>query len=196
MKFLKGLGLAFGVLAVLFVIVGVALPRQWVAGAAVTVRAPAQRIYSRVGDFRKWEEWLVVKTDDPERVVEFSESASGVGAWYKWSGPKSGRGQIWILKADPSRGIEYETAIESDERNGSGAILYTPTEGGFNITWTDTGTLPPIIGGYFKGTVNLALSEHFQKGLERMKAELEASGAGSDLRPQLIPGLNPSQHFK
>jgi hypothetical protein len=41
------------------------------------------------------------------------------------------------------------------------------------VTWVDTGTLPPVIGGYFVGQINSMLGTHFQTGLERMKALAE-----------------------
>jgi hypothetical protein len=99
---------------------------------------------------------------------------SGVGARWSWLGPKMGNGRSEITFADPRRGIRVDEAIESAQVNAHGAILLEDTGAGTRVTWTDDGTLPPILGGFFRAMVNERLTHNFEAGLARLKAVVEA----------------------
>lgn len=180
MKKIRTIALVLGVVSTLVVIIGALLPRQWdVRVSVISPTANPERVYENINDFKNWNNWAVWKDMDPEYMSEFSDPSVGVGAWQKWSSPKSGRGQLWMTAADPNKGIEYEGAIESGgEKNAAGSITFSPSvEGrGLELVWADKGTLPPIIGGYFRVMVQKSLEEHFRRGLERL-AEISSSGS-------------------
>ena len=41
------------------------------------------------------------------------------------------------------------------------------------VTLTDTGTLPPVIGGYFVMAMNAGLGQHFEEALGRLERQVE-----------------------
>jgi hypothetical protein len=100
-----------------------------------------------------------------------------VGAVYQWSGDSSGRGTLVITHSDADSGIHIDEWIQADEtgpKNATGRITYTegPNDA-TRVTWSDQGTMPPIIGGYFRGFVNQAIGAAFEKGLANLKAKAE-----------------------
>ena len=165
----------FGLGAILLVtlVIGLLLPSEWSADATVTMKAEPAEIHGYVSDFDQWAAWATenMKTEDPS--AEVTVTGTGVGATMTWKGDKMGRGKIVITESDPATGIKYESAIESDEINGRGSISYQKTDEGTVVTWHDEGDLPPVIGGYFAGMVNQALSDHFEKSLGKLKQAVE-----------------------
>lgn len=174
-KSLKVFLFGLGAIVIGTVIIGALLPSEWDAEASIEIEASPAEIHPLVSSFKGWEKWSTeaMKREDPEAEVTFSGPESGVGATMQWTGEKMGRGRLTIVESDPLKGIAYEGAIESDEVNAKGWIHYEVTETGTRVTWHDEGDLPPIIGGLLAGGVNQALSEHFQKSLEKLKAAVE-----------------------
>jgi hypothetical protein len=174
MKVLKIAGVAVVVLLVLFAGIGLLLPRDWSVERSILIQAPPERIHAWVESPAKWNEWFAweeMKTD-PEYRVWTSGPEKGAGATYEWAGSpmKAGTGKLVIAHSDPKAGVHIDEWINGPEQNAKGSILYTSAGGGTTrVTWTDNGTLPPVIGGYFRGTVNDAMGEAFEKGLANLK---------------------------
>jgi len=162
-------------LIVVTVVIGLLLPSRWEAETSTTIKAEPAKIHTLVANFDNWKVWATenMKTQDPDAVVTFSGPPSGAGATMSWESAKMGRGRLTITKSDPQKGIWYESAIESDEINGEGWVTYERDGENTKVTWHDEGDLPPVIGGYFRGTLNQALEEHFSKSLAKLKEAAE-----------------------
>jgi hypothetical protein len=89
-----------------------------------------------------------------------------------------GRGQLVIVASDPQRGIELEQAIESDAVNARATLSLTTEGTATRLTWVDEGTLPPIMGGLYRGTVETRLGEQMEMSLAKLKALLEVVPPG------------------
>ena len=165
--------IGFGLILLVAVLIGLALPNEWSAEARVTIDAEPAVIHPYVSDFEQWQVWATdnMKTEDP--TAEVTVTGTGVGATMTWTGDRMGQGRIVITESDPARGISYDAAIKSDELNGRGWIRYEVTPEGTVVTWHDEGDLPPVIGSYFAGMVNQTLSEHFEKSLTKLKGAVE-----------------------
>lgn len=176
MKVLKVALLVLLVLVVLFVGIGAFLPREWKVERSIVVNAPPEAIHEWVDRPSRWNDWFAWEdmTKDPSYNVTTTGPERGAGATYQWKSAMS-NGRLVIKSSDPKTGIYLDEAIESDEINAHGAIVYTPgKDGGTVVTWTDSGTLPPVIGGWLRGWVNSSLAENFEKGLANLKAKVEA----------------------
>lgn len=166
MRLLKILGLLFIGAAALFVLIGLFLNRNWdVMVTTQTTATPAQ-VMPLVKDFRQWSKWT---TTMPDYKYEYSPEQGVAGSWMSWRGDRS-RAKL-ILTEVTETGIKYDAQMESDQVNASGEI----TTDGKRITWKDTGTLPAIIGGYFRGVMNSALNAHMSSGLAELRRLAEAS---------------------
>ena len=111
---------------------------------------------------------------DPQLRNTYEGPQEGVGAKWMWLGPKMGRGRMVIVASDPLRGIELEQAIESDEVNARASLSLSREGAGTRLTWIDEGTLPFLVGGFFRGTVERQLGEHLAASLEKLRALAEA----------------------
>jgi hypothetical protein len=169
--------IALGVLGLLVVlaIVGALLPRQWRVEARITIHAPPDRIHPFLDDLRKWPEWAVWNKDmDPKVVWTYAGPDRGVGSRWAWNGPVMGKGRMEIVESDPAVGLTVDEAIESETVNARAKLRYAVAGADTTVTWVDEGTLPPVIGGYFRGMIEDMLKDNFGKGLAKLKAVVEA----------------------
>jgi hypothetical protein len=163
------------VLAASFVVVGLLLPRTWHVERSVVIAAPPERIHPFVSTLKRWQEWSVwTKEMDPQVRHGYSGPEEGAGAEWSWLGPKMGRGHLKIADSSPAIGVLIDEAIESDEINAHARFVYAPDGGGTKVTWTDEGRLPPVLGGYFRGSIETMLGGHFETGLQKLKRLVEA----------------------
>lgn len=176
MKALKYVGIALIAIVSLFILVGLFLPRQWEVERSILTDAKPSQLYPLVVDLKRWPEWAAWNKEmDPEVKWTYSGPESGTGASWAWEGPQMGKGAMTITKADEETGVWIDEKIESDEVNAHGSITWEPEGDQYRVTWKDTGTLPPVVGGYFKGMIENMLGEHFQTGLEKLVAKASAS---------------------
>jgi polyketide cyclase/dehydrase/lipid transport protein len=180
MKFLKTAGIVVAALIVLCLVIGLFLPRQWDVERSILVNAPRSKIHPWVESPARWNDWFALEEmkSDPNYRVSTSGPEKGVGATYEWSGGASGRGRIVIAESDVRSGVQFDEWIEVDAtepKNGTGRIVYSDApDGSTRVTWSDQGTLPPVIGGYLRGLVNASMAKAFEKGLVNLKAKGEA----------------------
>jgi hypothetical protein len=175
MKTLRKVAIVVVVVLVLAVALGALLPRTWHVEQSVSIAAPAQRIYPLIANLRRWQEWSVwTKELDPQVHNSFEGPESGVGARWSWLGTKMGRGTMEIVASDPATGVRLDEAIESATVNAHAAFTFTPEGPNTRVTWTDEGTLPLVVGGYFSGMVERMLNRNLESGLAKLKRVVEA----------------------
>lgn len=155
------------------IVIGLVLPRNYQAERSITVAAPAAAIYPLVSDFREWDSWAHWADDDPTLTREFAGAAREVGAIVRWRGERAGWGSLEIVESEPHQGITFIERVRSHEPTGTGRIDLEEDQGVTVVRWRDQGTLPPIIGGYFRGYMVETLEAHFAEGLRRLKARVE-----------------------
>jgi hypothetical protein len=159
--------------------VGLSLPRTWRVEREVLIDAPPERVYALLFDLKRWQEWSVwTRAMDPLLRNSYEGPQEGVGAKWLWLGPEMGRGRLVIVAAEPTKGLELEQAIESDVVNSHASLSFTVVDGKTRVTWIDEGTLPPLVGGFFRGTVERKLGVHLAASLEKLKSLLETRQEG------------------
>lgn len=167
------ISLIVGVLTVLGA--GYVLPRSWAVERSVVIQSTPDRIYPLLADLRRWQEWSAwTKQLDPLVRHTYEGPRDGVGARWIWMGPKMGRGQLELTAASPTAGIELAQAIESERVNSRASLRFSFEGGATRVTWSDEGTLPPVVGGFFLGTVEDLLSQHLEASLQKLKTLVEA----------------------
>ena len=80
-------------------------PDSFTVRRSAMVRAPAERLFPLVNDFRQWGGWSPWENRDPAMKRTYSGATSGKGAVYAWDGNKNvGSGRMEILDASsPSK---------------------------------------------------------------------------------------------
>lgn len=178
MKVVKYIAYALFGAAVVIAVVGAMLPRTWKVERKTTIAAPPELIFPRVANLQRWQEWAAWNNKmDPQVVNTYSGPSEGVGAHWAWTGPKMGTGAMTITRAEASSGVWVDEQIEGDKVNAHGSITWAAQGDQTVVTWRDEGTLPPLIGGFFRGYIEEMLRGHFDKGLEGLKAEAEGEAA-------------------
>ncbi len=82
--------------------VAVARPNSFRVERSVAIKAPAERIYGHIADFRAWPAWSPWEKRDPALKRQFDGPASGRGAAYAWEGNQdAGSGRMEITEAVP-----------------------------------------------------------------------------------------------
>lgn len=172
-KILKWLGVLLLGTAALVAIVGLFLPRDWHVERSVTITGSREQIHALVADVEQWQRWMFDTASLPAET-QITTEGEGIGASIGWSGP-GGRGRMTITEADLQTGIRWDGRIETDDVNNHGKIEYEDLgDGQIEVTLTDEGTLPPVIGGYFVFVMNQALGTHFEGALGRLEQAVEA----------------------
>lgn len=172
----------------LLLAVGLVLPRRWRVERSVVIAGPSSRIHPLLATLRRWQEWSPwTKELDPVARFTFAGPDMGVGSEWGWIGPVLGRGRLVVLEADPARGLTLEERVESEIANAKATFRYEPVGADTRVTWTDEGTLPLVVGGFIRGRVEAQLGAHFEKGLAKLKTQVEALPPAPPPKPEVRP---------
>src|SRR5688572_27579762 len=110
MKILKIAGVSLVALAVVLTAVGFLLPSRQRITRSVEVKAPVSAVFPLINNLKGgWTQWNpFVSPDDKTYQISYSGPEEGVGASRAWDGETTGEGKMKILRADPTRGVDYE----------------------------------------------------------------------------------------
>ena len=127
-------------------------------------------------DLRQWIRWNPWDAMEPSSVKEYSDPASGVGAWYTWRGDQTGAGRMEITAISSTR-VDY--AMHFMEPMDDRAVVYmTMTPEGdarTNVSWTIEGELgfPGKVMDVLMG-MDAMLGADFERGLAKLDELLQA----------------------
>jgi uncharacterized protein YndB with AHSA1/START domain len=143
---------------------------------AMTINAPAEKIFGIVTDLRRGVEWSPYEKKDPNMKTSFSGPASGPGSKLTWDGNKDvGAGTLTIanttapskvvLHLDMTRPMTAHNIIEYD---------LTPEAGGTRMSWSMHGPMNPV-GKVMCLFLNMdkMVGKDFEDGLKSLKALAE-----------------------
>lgn len=175
MKVLKVIGIILLVLFVGLAIVNTIAGTDYDVSRSVEIETPASYPYAMVSDLRNWELWSPWKAKDPDMKMEYGETTSGVGAWYSWDGPISKQGKLTVVSAEENKSME--SAIDfGDMGQSNGYWRFEENEGKTTVTWGFKGEMPWLFA-FFNLTMESAVSEDFDSGLNKIKALAEENFA-------------------
>jgi uncharacterized protein YndB with AHSA1/START domain len=172
---LKIIAIVAAVIAVVIVVVlayAATRPDTFRVQRALDIKAPPEKIYSILVDFRRSTEWSPYEKKDPDMKRAFRGPATGKGAIYEWDGDKNvGAGRIEIadvvapnkvvLKLDMTRPITVNNVVEYRiEPNGDAS----------RVTWAMHGPAPflaKLMHVFFD--VDKMVGRDFEEGLASLK---------------------------
>ena len=175
---MKKVLISLGVLAALFVVVGLFLPSTYAVEERVEIKASPEAIHALVGDLTKWNDWAPWLEADPTVVTTLGASTTGVGASQTWTSDE-GDGELTFTASDPAKGIAYDMVFIMGETRAPAACAMTYEVNGENTTvvWTMEGdmgdSMPPVVSGYMTLIMGGAIGEMFQAGLQKLKTVAE-----------------------
>src|SRR5262245_8313243 len=176
MRILKWIGIGVIAVVVLFVLVGVCLPRRFSVSRSIVIEAPAESVYRVVAKLREWPTWTAWTVERyPDMKVAFSGPEEGVGARQSWEGKASGKGSAEITKASPEEGIAYDFAFDGSPSTG-GISFFPSFDGATLVTWHAEGDLGiNPIARYFGLLMDRFMGPDFEVGLTNLKKKVEAA---------------------
>lgn len=137
---------------------------------AASIKAPPEKIFPLIADFKSWSAWSPWEKLDPAMKRTYDGPASGKGAVYEWAGNREvGAGRMEIVEAAPSK-----VAIKLDfrapfEAHNVAEFTLEPKGDATTVVWAMYGphtyasklmslffSMDGMVGGYFEtGLANL-----------------------------------------
>src|SRR5215813_4373803 len=104
---------------------------------ALSIKAPADRIFPLINDFHQWKTWSPYETKDPAMKRTYSGADSGKGAVYAWDGDRNvGSGRMEILEASaPSKIVIKLDFFTPFEGHNTAEFTMLPQGDGTLVNW-------------------------------------------------------------
>jgi hypothetical protein len=167
------LGLLGALAGLLLVVValGATRPSHYEVSRSLLVQATPEQITPMLTDLHAWNTWNPWDAMEPTSTKEYSDPASGVGAWYTWRGDQTGSGRMEIISISPTR-VDYALHFTAPMEDTATVHFDLAPVGDTrtNVTWSMEGEqnlmgrifglfmdMDTMIGGDFEqGLTNLA----------------------------------------
>ncbi len=139
---------------------------------SLAIKAPPEKIYALIADFRKWGEWSPYEKLDPAMQRSFSGADSGQGAVYAWdSKGKAGAGRMEITQTTAPNSIVIQLDFVKPFEAHNTATFTLQGEGdATRVSWTMSGR-----ANYFHKLLSVFLNmdqligKDFETGLDNIK---------------------------
>jgi len=171
-----------GIVVVVLIVVVVAVvayaatrPDTFRVQRAASIKAPAEKIFPLINDYRNWPQWSPYEHRDPAMKRSFSGPAAGRGAVYVWEGNKNvGSGRMEIVDTAPNKIIIKLDFFAPFKANNIAEFTLAPKGGATEVTWAMHGPLP-YVGKLMHMVINCdkMVGKDFETGLASMKAVAE-----------------------
>ncbi|OCK62354.1 SRPBCC family protein [Bradyrhizobium sp. LMTR 3] len=104
---------------------------------AISIKAPAERIFPLISDFQQWRSWSPYEEKDPAMKRTYSGAERGKGAVYAWDGDKNvGSGRMEILEAATPQKIVIKLDFFTPfEGHNTAEFTMLPQGDGTHVTW-------------------------------------------------------------
>ncbi len=162
--------LAIAVAAVL--VLALTKPNSFTVQRAISIKAPADKIFPLINDFHQWVAWSPYENKDPAMKRTYSGAESGRGAVYAWDGNNNvGSGRMEILDTS----VPSKIAIKLDffkpfEGHNTAEFTMLPQGDATNLTWVMHG--PAVfISKVMQVFISLdkMIGKDFEAGLANLK---------------------------
>lgn len=102
-----------------------------------TIKAPPEKIFAILNDFKQWGAWSPCEKKDPAMKRSFGAVTAGKGALYSWEGNKDvGKGSMEITGVEPPNKITILLKfIKPFEAQNTVNFVLTPAAGGTEVVW-------------------------------------------------------------
>ena len=172
-----------GIIVVILVVAIVALlafaatkPDTFTVKRAASIKAPPEKIFALINDYRNWPQWSPWETRDPDMKRTYSGATEGKGAKYAWEGNRNvGSGAMEIIDtAPPNKIIIKLDFIKPFEGHNVAEFTLTPQGQETNVNWEMRGPVP-FVGKIMHVFMDMdkMIGTDFASGLASMKAAAE-----------------------
>ncbi|MDO9062668.1 MAG: SRPBCC family protein [Bradyrhizobium sp.] len=147
-------------------------PDTFAVQRAAIVKAPPERIFPLINDFRQWGNWSPYEHKDPAMKRTYSGAVRGNGAVYAWEGDKNvGTGRMEILEASaPSKIVIKLDFFTPFEAHNTAEFTMLPQDDATRVTWRMHGPAP-LMARIMHIFINIdkMVGKDFEAGLANLK---------------------------
>ena len=171
-----------GIVVVVLIVAAVAVvayastrPDAFRVQRSTSIKAPPDRIFPLIVDYRNWPQWSPYEGRDPDMKRIFSGAPSGKGAKYAWEGNKNvGSGEMEIIDTTPNKVLIKLDFMKPFEAHNIAEFTLEPQGDATNVTWAMHGPVP-LFGKVMHMVMDMdkMVGTDFAAGLEKMKAAAE-----------------------
>lgn len=172
----------FELIAIIAVLVVIALavvvtlamtkPGTFSVTRATTVKAPPEKIFPLIDDFRQWTTWSPWENKDPAMTRSYDGETRGKGAVYGWQGNNSvGSGRMEILEVcPPSKIVIKLDFFKPFEGHNTAEFTMLPQGDVTRVSWLMHGPAS-LMSRMMQVFVNLdaMIGRDFEAGLANLK---------------------------
>ena len=141
-----------------------------------TIKAPPDKIFPLINDFKQWGLWSPYEKIDPDMKRSYGPVTAGKGATYAWEGNGNvGSGSMEILNAPaPSQVAIKLDFMRPFEAHNVADFTLMPSGDGTTVTWAMHGPVPyqfKIVHLFMN--MDKMVGGQFAEGLANLKAAAE-----------------------
>lgn len=182
--------IALGIVAGLFVIIGVVLPGQRHVSESIETNRKMTIVYDTVNSLRRFKDWNPLLLRDPAAELKFSGPASGVGATLDYTSKDVGNGTWKITESEENKRVAIAVDDDTKGTDKVTTFLLEPTgKGGRNVKITQDYSVNygfDLFGRYAGLYVSRHIGDDLKLGLSRM-ANMLATVPNIDYRTAEAP---------
>ena len=143
---------------------------------AASIKAPPEKVFSLINDFKRWDAWSPWEKKDPAMKRTFGAVTVGKGATYAWDGNKDvGQGSMEIVESvTPNKVALKLDFVKPFEAHNLVTFTLEPKGDATSVTWAMEGPTP-----YFAKIIHVFINmdsmvgKDFEAGLAGLKAIAE-----------------------
>jgi carbon monoxide dehydrogenase subunit G len=107
------------------------------------IKAPPEKIFPLINDFRRWADWSPYEVLDPKMARTYSGPDAGVGAIYAWEGKRAGAGRMEIRQSTPASRVVIQLDFSKPLKAHNTAEFTLEVIGdATKVTWAMSGPTP------------------------------------------------------
>ncbi len=159
--------------AMIPVVIGYFLPRDYSITAEIEIEAPIEKVFVKINTLKEWQAWSPWNSNAiDDLTVKYSGPKSGEKSAQSWQEPR-GSGKLWITDVTEPELIKYKMEFEGFPIMDSQFEL-SESDSKTTVVWKSNGELPP---GPFYGWTSIiferGLTSEYRKGLGKLKEVCE-----------------------
>lgn len=172
MKYLKYFVFFLLAAVIALAIYGAILDSRYDINRSRIIKAPAEVVFESVNELKNWENWNPWFEEDPTIVTSYSDTTSGVGAYYSWKG-KNSNGFMKTISVVPNKEIIHQINFGN---SNTPEIYWKFNEGdlGTEVIWGMRGenSFTEKFYWLFKGGIEKNTIPTYDRGLELLEIHI------------------------
>jgi uncharacterized protein YndB with AHSA1/START domain len=159
-----------------FLLFAASRPNTYRVERSLGIKAPPDKIFPLISDFRQWTGWSPWEKMDPAMRRTHTGAASGTGAKYEWEGNKKvGMGRMEITSTMPgSRVVIQLDFLKPFEAHNVTTFNLAASGGTTNVTWLMDGShnyMSKVMSVFMN--MDKMIGKDFEAGLANLKTLAE-----------------------